>query len=61
MASVVLLKELEERLVNDIFARSGLVKFKNVEMQPKIIRQMIRRIDKLLDHLYEYKEKVFNN
>ena len=41
--------------------QDGLVKFKNVEMQPKIIRQMIRRIDKLLDHLYEYKEKVFNN
>jgi hypothetical protein len=41
--------------------QDGLVKFKNVEMQPKIIRQMIRKIDKLLDHLYDYKEKVFNN
>ena len=41
--------------------QDGLVKFKNVEMTPKIIRQMIRKIDKLIDHIDDYKGKVLSN
>ena len=37
----------------------GFVKFKKIEIKPKIIRQKIKEIDKLSEQIDEYKEKAF--
>jgi hypothetical protein len=37
----------------------GFVKFKKIEIKPRIIRQKINEVDKLLEQIDEYKEKAF--
>jgi hypothetical protein len=39
--------------------QEGYVKFKKVEITPKIIRQKIKEIEKLVDQLDKYKETAF--
>ena len=38
----------------------GYVKFKKALITPKIIRQKIKEVYKLLDEIEEYKEQAFN-
>lgn len=39
--------------------QEGYVKFKKIEITPKIIRQKIKDIDKLVEQIEEYKERAF--
>lgn len=56
-----------ESLTKDGFVRTkivvdnqeGFVKFKKVEITPRIIRQKIKEIDYLINQIYKYKETAF--
>lgn len=39
----------------------GFVKFKKIQITPKIIRQKIKEVNKSTEQIFEYKEKVFQS
>jgi hypothetical protein len=39
--------------------QEGYIKFKKIEITPKIIRQKIKEIDRLVEQIYKYKEVAF--
>jgi hypothetical protein len=57
-----------ESLTKDGFVRvkitvdnqEGLVKLKNIQITPKILRDNIKEIDKLINLMFKYKETALN-